>query len=488
MRKLFLSIIALMFSIGLWAQETTQTVSYLYPVYNTTDDPTSGIKEWKTGSVEATVVESSLDDVVVWGTTGQTTWYVVKGENVTLSQGAECNGDVHLILADGAKLSATGYVVVTEDDKNNKPAISVSESFTVYGQTNQSGKLLAYGTPGHAGICGNSPSIIITINGGVIDANGFGGSAGIGGEKDSQGCDIIINGGVVMASSERGGAGIGAGKDGGVCNIVINGGTVTGKCTNVPNVFDHGVGIGDGYGASGSNITINGGTITAEGEDQSTAIGGIREGEHYQHVVVVKVATSLLVKADNSNPPTTLIENNGGNLAESLIGKRYAVVFDLSPIIAAAIKEIDLAIEGVTDENILAIANTAKTNIGNATTEEAINSIKTLALAKINALYQILIARQGIQNAEINSMINDAVNIISNATDTERITDAMLDAMTVIGLFQNGKAEGIEQGRAEALGEMGEPCEDCPSVEVTGQNDNMIKLYNPKNVTFKKME
>lgn len=36
------------------------------------------------------------------------------------------------------------------------------------------------------------------------------------------------------------------------------------------------------------------------------------------------------------------------------------------------------------------------------------------------------------------------------------------------------------------LGEMGEPCEDCPSVEVTGQNDNMIKLYNPKSVKFKK--
>lgn len=73
MKRLFLSIIALMFSIGLWAQETTQTVSYLSPVYNTEGVATSGINEWETGSVEATVVESSLNDVVVWGATGQTT-------------------------------------------------------------------------------------------------------------------------------------------------------------------------------------------------------------------------------------------------------------------------------------------------------------------------------------------------------------------------------------------------------------------------------
>ncbi|MCQ2316008.1 MAG: hypothetical protein MJZ85_04895 [Bacteroidales bacterium] len=147
-----------------------------------------------------------------------------------------------------------------------------------------------------------------------------------------------------------------------------------------------------------------------------------------------------------------------------------------------AIAEIELAIVGVTDEDILAIAIKAIEDINDATTAQEIDAVKTLALAKINALVLIQVARQGIQNAEINSMINDAVNIISNATDTERITDAMLDAMTVIGLFQSGK----EEGKAEALGEMGEPCEDCPSVEVTGQNDNMIKLYNPKKVTFKK--
>ena len=201
------------------------------------------------------------------------------------------------------------------------------------------------------------------------------------------------------------------------------------------------------------------------------------------------MAANLIVKAGETEHPTTEIATTREattDIANDLAGKQYVTIeFDLPSTKAAAIEEIDLAIEGVTDENILAIANTAKTNIGNATTEEAINSIKTLALAKINALYQILIARQGIQNAEINSMINDAVNIISNATDTERITDAMLDAMTVIGLFQNGKAEGIEQGKAEAFGSMGEPCTDCPAIEVK-KGTTTVKLYNPEKVEFKK--
>lgn len=143
-----------------------------------------------------------------------------------------------------------------------------------------------------------------------------------------------------------------------------------------------------------------------------------------------------------------------------------------------AIAEIELAIVGVTDEDILAIAEKAKQDINAAATEEVVNS----ALAKINALVLIQVARQGIQNTEINAMIDDAVTAISSATNTEQIEKNLFDAITVIGLFQSGK----EEGKAEALGEMGEPCEDCPSVEVTGQNDNMIKLYNPKNVTFKK--
>ena len=68
MKKLILLFAAiLMASTGLWAE--TQNVSYSYPVYNTADDPTSGIREWKTASVEATVV-TDASEPVTWGTAG----------------------------------------------------------------------------------------------------------------------------------------------------------------------------------------------------------------------------------------------------------------------------------------------------------------------------------------------------------------------------------------------------------------------------------
>ena len=145
---------------------------------------------------------------------------------------------------------------------------------------------------------------------------------------------------------------------------------------------------------------------------------------------------------------------------------------------AEAIDEIDDAIEGITDETILAIANKAKTDINAATTIEDVDAIKNLAIAKINALVLIQTARQGIQNTEINAMINDAVNIISSATTEEQIDDAKLDAMTIIGLFQNGKAEG----KAEALGPLGEE-HPGPAVKVT-KDDTEVILYLPDKVEY----
>ena len=233
MRKLSLFFALLTLSAGLWAE--TQKVSYLYPEYNTPNDPKSGIKEWKTGEVEATVVEAS-SSVVYWGEHSQTTWYIVT-DNITLSKGAVCHGAVHLILADGAKLTVTG---LCDDDFTMCGAgihipYGVGYSFSVYGQTNQSGQLEAIA-------CGYT--------------------AGIGGEYFKNGSNITINGGVITARSGDFCAGIGGGGHTGgnfsvnnSSNITINGGTVT--ATGGKNS----AGIGGGYGGSASNIIINGGKV-----------------------------------------------------------------------------------------------------------------------------------------------------------------------------------------------------------------------------------
>ncbi len=94
-------------------------------------------------------------------TTLSSGWYVVRGENITTGTIA-CDGKVNLILADGAKLTVSGGV--------NDAGIRVSAvgaSLTIYGQSQQTGQLIATGRPSCAGIGGkeNEDGHNITING-----------------------------------------------------------------------------------------------------------------------------------------------------------------------------------------------------------------------------------------------------------------------------------------------------------------------------------
>lgn len=129
---------------ALWSQ--TQEVSHLYPVYNTDGVATSGIKEWKTTTADATIV-ADASEAVTWNAG----WYVVTG-NITLSKGAVCQGDVHLILADGATLTAKGFY----EFPTRVPGIQVSgndNSLTIYAQStgDQMGQLIASGGGNAAG-------------------------------------------------------------------------------------------------------------------------------------------------------------------------------------------------------------------------------------------------------------------------------------------------------------------------------------------------
>ncbi len=252
------------------SQNTTQqTVSYLYPVYNDPNDVSKGIASWETTSVDATEVKSSYEQV-----TWDAGWYVVTGRNIILSKGAVCNGVVHLILADGAKLTATGREETGAEGVILTAGIQVSgegNAITIYGQDEQSGQLIA--------------------TGGMH-------SAGIGGSYISNGSNIIINGGTITATGGKNAAGIGGG------------------------IFK-----------SGSNITINGGVVKATGGERVSnfpygdAIGnGINSQTPSSNIYV---ADALTIKADNSNPPTTVIADTrttATDIATDFVGKRYAII------------------------------------------------------------------------------------------------------------------------------------------------------------------
>ena len=171
-----------------------------------------------------------------------------------------------------------------------------------------------------------------------------------------------------------------------------------------------------------------------------------------------------------------------------------------------AIAEINVAIDGVTDEAILAIATTAITNINNATTEAGVNSIKTQALAdidlakyKADAIAKIQTAGQGIQNTEMNNWINGAITDINAAgTDTEEKVDNIKNQiLPMIQLFQDGKAEGIEEGKAEGIEEGKAEAKAALPTDPEGttghtvtitKSDKTLILVNPDKVTYGKQE
>lgn len=196
-------------------------------------------------------------------------WYVVSGE-VTIGekeapQRVTVSGDVHLILANDAKLTVNGGI-----------SVNAGNSLTVYAQPAENDKTTGSLTvenveEGNAGIGGDvqQSGDTITINGGEITATGGTSGSGIGGGSkiNDSGGTITINGGEITANGGDNGAGIGGGSasSGGI--ITINGGTIATTGGNL------GAGIGGGSQQSGGTITIHGGEIVATGYSGSAGIG-----------------------------------------------------------------------------------------------------------------------------------------------------------------------------------------------------------------------
>ena len=198
----------------------------------------------------ATVVTSS--DTEWTGIAENPGWYVVQG-NVTISSRVTVNGDVHLILADGCKLTVNGGIGVSKSSSNQN-------SLTIYGQEEGTGELNAYAASG-------------TNN------------AGIGGDCDKSSDSITINGGDVTAVGDRAGSGIGGGVDGGCDSITINGGTVTAKGGG--GTTSSGIGVFGG-GDTTAVITISGGTVMATGSSCgicASSIGTISTGDNGHAVI-----------------------------------------------------------------------------------------------------------------------------------------------------------------------------------------------------------
>ena len=137
------------------------------------------------GTVQTcTSAELVTETLMSWGQNDSAAhWYVAEG-NVTIGQRVTVTGEVHLILADGCKLTASQGIQVAEGN-----------SLTIYAQSTgaEMGVLEATGSMNDASIGGSGEKGgTITINGGKVTATGGengacigGGSGGAGGASPS---------------------------------------------------------------------------------------------------------------------------------------------------------------------------------------------------------------------------------------------------------------------------------------------------------------
>ena len=206
--------------------------------------------------------------------TGETSSYkvtIAAGATVTLDGVTmssvdyciKCAGDATIILKDGTTNTLTS-------SSGEYPALWIGDANTTLTIQGSTGVLNVASGPNCAGIGGgymnaNSTCGNISIEGGVITAQGGYGAAGIGSDSTPATCgDIIITGGTITAKGGSSAAGIGAGYGGGgspaVCGAITIANTVTKVTATKGSDASHSIGKGAGDDASCGTVTI-GGTV-----------------------------------------------------------------------------------------------------------------------------------------------------------------------------------------------------------------------------------
>lgn len=218
-------------------------------------------------TVDATPVTSST-------TTLSSGWYVVDS-TFTNSNRITISGAVNLILCDGKTMTASNGIY-----------LQYNNSLSIYGQSNNTGKLVAQATTDqYAGIgpneCVGAGDFI--MHGGTVETRGAGHGCGIGGNGGSPGSsggNVTVYGGNLTAVGSYAGAGIGGNSSGGQGgSVIIYGGTVYAQGIGKSWSEEYGTppynstiyfayaaaGIGGGSEGAGGTVEIYGGTVTAIG-------------------------------------------------------------------------------------------------------------------------------------------------------------------------------------------------------------------------------
>lgn len=149
--------------------------------------------------------------------------------------------------------------------------------------------------------------------------------------------------------------------------------------------------------------------------------------------------------------------------------------------------ELNKKKNSISNSEYIAWIDKAIADINAATSEQDAYDIYNAVLERIeasevrvSALADIQAAMQGEGgSAYLNSLISGEIDAINKATNAKDIPSKKEEAIAKL----NAAMPAYKAGKAEAFGTLGTQ-QSGPAVEVTDQNGNVLKLYNPKGVTF----
>ena len=261
-----------------------------------------------TGLVTSTLPANNDHAVVVTGTLtamASACWYVVS-EDVTVADRIRVNGDVNLVLCDGATLTAENGISVTD-----------GHSLTIYSQSGNTGALVAT-VPDidglHAAIGGDRYRNPITVFDPPVKAG-----------------TITIHGGVINATANGNAAGIGEGYEGGAGTITIYGGKITARCGTSGT-------SGTGIGGTGATVHLGWCRETDDFIDAQGFIGNVifdkaffLDGTGIQ-ATVENCAGQKMVPATGTFYTVTFQTNGGSTVAEQVIMGGFPVAEPVKPM------------------------------------------------------------------------------------------------------------------------------------------------------------
>lgn len=227
------------------------------------------------------------------GSNANNVLFIKSDKKMTISGSSKGEARILVTSEKGADLTFSNLTIVLNKTGNPSAAFAIDDSVNGAVTITLEGDNKLQSGYGHAGLEKNNSELLI-IKGkeddaeegeeeGKLEAYGHDGGAGIGGAEGKPGRNITIESGIIYAEG-LGGAGIGGGGDGGSGEgITINGGKVTAKSLSSSTYsssyyYGGGAGIGGGKNGSGIDITITDGTVKATGIS-GAGIGGGLDGD-----------------------------------------------------------------------------------------------------------------------------------------------------------------------------------------------------------------